>query len=433
MGVHLKFYIFVFFLALTTFFSSNLFAQEEARFVQVAAFNPAQRTQIASLGVSIEGIRSDCVWVIAKTRHIERLKARGFKILSNLPLESITHSRAFPSNDTKYHDYYQTLLFLQGLQKKFADVAAVVKIGESVEKRTLWGLHINTDPRALHRGLSGKPGIVFVGNHHAREHLTNEMCLLLAQHLLEHRSDPVISALLQSRDIWIIPMLNPDGVEFDISNNQYHYWRKNRRENSFSINIPASYGTDLNRNYDFKFGETGASSDPDDETYHGPNPFSEPETAAFSKFIHAQQNIKIILSLHTFGEMVLYPWGYQYDPIANSKDRAVFEKLAKTMASWNRYKPMQASSLYRVSGEMMDWAYGTHGIFAFTFELSPQSSIGGGFYPGNEMIAKAFQNNLRPFLYLIEMTGDPYQVLERHSSGFLKHYIEPRIELDKFW
>jgi carboxypeptidase T len=100
--------------------------------------------------------------------------------------------------------------------------------------------------------------------------------------------------------------------------------------------------------------------------------------------------------------------------------------MAKTMAGWNHYTPEQASDLYIASGDTVDWAYGTHGIFAFTFELSPSDMMDGGFYPGAGVIDRVFNDNLKPCLYLIDVAGDPYQVLEGHATGFLRDYVEPR-------
>ena len=142
----------------------------------------------------------------------------------------------------------------------------------------------------------------------------------------------------------------------------------------------------------------------------GPKPFSEPETLAVKEFVEAHANIRVLLSFHTFSELILYPWGGKYDGVGG-RDQQVFEKMAQTMSKWNRYKPQQASDLYIASGDTCDWAYGTQNIFCFTFELSPKSMWNGGFYPGAKVIDKTFQANVNPALYLIEHAADPYAVL----------------------
>jgi carboxypeptidase T len=205
-------------------------------------------------------------------------------------------------------------------------------------------------------------------------------------------------------------------------------WRKNRRDNQ-----DGEFGVDLNRNYSYKWGTGGSDTDTSSEVYMGPAPFSEPETRAIRDFITVHANTKVLLTFHTFSELVLYPWGYTYDKVGNIKDAAAFVKMAKTMAAWNHYTAEQTSSLYIASGDTTDWAYGEKGIFAFTFELSPDSMDGGGFYPGAQMIDKVFKDNLQPCLYLIDVAGDPYKVLDNQPTGWLKHYVEPHTPEAFMW
>jgi len=318
---------------------------------------------------------------------------------------------------------------LRMMASSHADIARLVSFGKSIEGRDLWALHINTSPEALARGTSGKPGIIYVANHHAREHLSTELPLMYAQHLLQNRGTPEVQALLDSRDIWIIPMLNPDGTEFDISTGRYQYWRKNRRNNG-----NGTFGVDLNRNYGFQWGTGGSSTDSSSDVYMGPTSFSEPETQAFKAFVEGLPNVKILLSIHTFSELILYPWGHTHDSISNKQDLMVHEKMARTMAGWNKYTPQQSSDLYIASGDTTDWSYGKLGIISFTFELSPANTGGpGGFYPGATMIDKAFNANLKPMLYLLDLANDPGRALNSQPTGFLKNYVAPSVDHALFW
>ncbi len=99
------------------------------------------------------------------------------------------------------------------------------------------------------------------------------------------------------------------------------------------------------------------------------------------------------------------------DDINNRADLATFQKMAQTMAGWNGYTPQPTSDLYIASGDTTDWAYGTLGIFAFTFELSPGGWGGGGFYPGPAEIERSFQKNLKPALYMIDLADDPHRAV----------------------
>ena len=232
--------------------------------------------------------------------------------------------------------------------------------------------------------------------HHAREHLSMEMPILYAEHLVNsYGKDDVITDLLDKRDIYFIPMLNADGAEFDISTGSYKMWRKNRKSNGNSN----CAGVDLNRNYGFHWGTGGSSDNTCSDVFMGPTAFSEPETRAVKQFVESRPNLKILLTFHTFSELILYPWGHKYEPIANAKDLSAYKTMAQTMARWNGYTPEQSSELYIASGDTTDWSYGTLGIFSFTFELSPKDMWGGGgFYPGSGAINTTFQANLQPVI-----------------------------------
>lgn len=410
--------------------------EKRARFwVQVKAADKHERSKIADAGVSIEAVRSDSVWGFADDAALASLKQQKLRVLSRQDaLLGRTHEemsdvrRDFPSADARYHNYAEMLAELRALQAKFPALTSLVSIGKSVEGRDLWAFHINSTPESHVTNRSNKPGAIYMGTHHAREHLSTEMPLMLIAHLLNQQADPAIANLLATRDIWVIPMVNPDGVEYDISTGSYKMWRKNRRNNG-----DGSFGVDLNRNYGFKWGTGGSSTSTSSDTYMGTVPFSEPETQAIRDFVVSQPNAKILLSFHTFSELVLYPWGHSNDPIGNERDRLTFEKMAKTMAGWNGYKPEQSSDLYIASGDTTDWAYGERGIFAFTFELTPKSIFSGGFYPGAGVIDRVFAANLRPVLYLLDLADDPHRALSVRSTGLLKNLVQSEVAPESVW
>ncbi|MEK7287537.1 MAG: M14 family metallopeptidase [Elusimicrobiota bacterium] len=371
--------------------------------VVLPASTRAERSVIANFGVAIEEVTSTTVGGSCDYLTLSRLKQGNAKILQSWPIELLP--KVFPPRDADYHDYGETAADLAALASANPDLASAYSAGPSLNGRSLWVLRINSEVKG--NGASARPGVIFLGTHHAREHLSTEVPLLLAKHLVnQYAKDPKVKALLDSRDVYIIPMVNPDGVEYDIEQNDYRMWRKNVRDNGGGV-----LGVDLNRNYGYKWGTGGSSGNPGSEVYKGPAPFSEPETQAVKNFIESHPNIKMLLSFHTFSELILYPWGHTYDPVPDSRDRAVFEKMAKTMAAWNGYRPEQSSELYIASGDTTDWAYGERRIFAFTFELTPKSMSQGGFYPGAGVINGTFQANLEPCLYLISVAGDPYGVL----------------------
>jgi hypothetical protein len=91
-------------------------------------------------------------------------------------------------------------------------------------------------------------------------------------------------------------------------------------------------------------------------------------------------------------------------------DHAAFVALGQAMAASNGYEPMQASSLYTTDGDFVDWAYGRHRIFAFTFEMYPSSFGGEGFYPSASVIGAQTERNRGAVLYLLENAACPYAV-----------------------
>ncbi|MBI4403335.1 MAG: zinc carboxypeptidase [Deltaproteobacteria bacterium] len=371
---------------------------DQLSFVKAWASGSAERTAIANAGIAIDSVLSDSVTFVARSADLRRLSEKGIAFEST----PLPERNDFPSQDSAYHNYAEIGAELDALAHQYPALVKRVTIGKSFEGRDVVGVRVSSS--SLEDSL---PSALFIGCHHAREHLSVEVPLKLADHLAAgYMSDPRIKKLLDTREVWIIPMLNPDGAEYDVADGAYHYWRKNRR-----VNSDGTLGVDLNRNYAKNFGGSGSSSFPSSDIYHGPSAFSEPETAAVRDFVRARKFATVLLSFHTYSELILWPWSHTDDPIPNERDRAVFETMGKKMATWNAYKPQKSSDLYLASGDTTDWAYDELKIFAFTFELSPGDMFGGGFYPGAAAIEPTFKANIEPALYLIEKAENPYSVL----------------------
>jgi len=387
-----------------------LFQYQEAKtvdttqyFLKVKATNKFERSVIADTGASIEGVRPDHVLVIANLEEKNRLEKLGW-ILEAKPLLS---ARDFPAADKDYHNYAELTEALKKLAADNPGLVHLFSIGKSFEGRDIMGIRICAEENVAN--CSKYPAMAIMGGHHAREHLSVEVPLRFAQYLLERYQlgDFRIRGLLNTRDLQIVPAINPDGLEYDVSTGQYKVWRKSRRKNG-----DGTFGVDLNRNYGFKWGTGGSSTSPNSDTYMGTAPFSEPETQAVKNWISSNKNINILLSTHTFSELILYPWGHSHDKIQDPKAFAVHQKMAQKMAEWNHYAPEQSSDLYIASGDTTDWAYGELGIISFTFELDPANQWGtGGFYPGAGVIPDVVEKNKEPFLYMLEYSDDPYRVL----------------------
>ncbi len=401
--------------ALTQLAFSSPQVSQKRYFVHLKLKNKMERTYVQRLGMSIDSIIEDSVYGTATPAVIEKLKKHHAPIVEVFEINQST-VKDFPTDDGRFHNYAELTEEMQKIAASNPSVFHLFSIGKTTEGREIWCMQVNTTPlrgRVSSNRFSAKPGIVFIGNHHAREHVSAEIPLMALQFLAaNYEKDPIVTNLMQTRDIYFIPMVNPDGVEYDIKGNKYHMHRKNMRNNG-----GGSYGVDLNRNYGFGWNTGGSSTNPDSDVYMGPAPFSEPESMAVKNFVDARPNLKILLSFHTFSELILYPWGHLYDPIPNAKDLAVYKTMAKKMSEWNGYRPEQSSDLYIASGDTTDWSYGVHGIFSFTFELSPKSIWGGGFYPGAKILDKVFAANLKPMLYMMEMSDNPYKSLRTRNES----------------
>jgi carboxypeptidase T len=255
---------------------------------------------------------------------------------------------------------------------------------------------------------------------HAREHITAEQCLYLVSLLTTNygQSTPLgqrVTNVVNNREIWIVPMLNPDGAMFDISGAAFHGWRKNRQVNPGSTKI----GIDLNRNWGYKWACCGGSGpNPKSARYRGRYPFEAVENQVLRDFILSRrvggvQQISEVLNVHSYGDHVLYPYGYTKEdvpPDMTADDHATFVALAKKMASLNGYKAMQGSQMYIYDGDFIDWAYGDQRIFAFTWEMYPPWGCGcGGFHPPDTVIARETSRNAEAALYLLEQADCPYR------------------------
>ncbi|MBU2574327.1 MAG: zinc carboxypeptidase [Elusimicrobia bacterium] len=384
----------------------SILAGDNRYWVTIYASDKYERTKALEAGLDIVEISGKQVSGIIHAKSIKTLEEKGFVIALKMTLSEYAQEffKDFPPNDSAYHNYDEMIEVLQKIADSNKDIASLFSIGKSIEGREIWTLRINSSVKGTQS--SSKPGAVFMGAHHAREHLSVEVPLLYAVWLLENRNNPDVKKYIDTLDIYIMPMVNPDGAEYDISTGKYKWQRKNMR-----VNPDGEIGVDLNRNYAYRWGGPGASHSTWSDTYCGPAAFSEPETQAIKKFVEERDNLKTLISYHSYSELVLYPWGGVDEPIANEKDRKVFITMAQEMAKYTGYKPQQSSDLYVATGDTTDWTYAAKGIFSFTFEITPKSSYSGGFYPGIKVIEKTVTDNIKSAMYLLSVTHNPYSVL----------------------
>jgi carboxypeptidase T len=304
----------------------------------------------------------------------------------------------------KYHTYAEMTALLDSLALANPSRARVDTIGTSLLGRPIVGIEISDNV-----GVDeGEPEILIMGAHHSREIMSVEVPLLFAKYLLEHYgTDPAVTGLVDTRAVWIVPMLNIDG---HIYVEQHHddpaalWWNKNRRPNG-----DGSYGVDPNRNYGYNWGydNEGSSPYPDSWQYRGTGPFSERETQAVRRLCEGRHFI-ISLSYHSYGEEILFPWGYE--PIENP-DNDIFFAIGDSLRQGNWYTVGNAASgtIYITNGDSDDWLYGDtvtkNRVFGFTVELNSYED--GGYDPPDSLIQPTFEKLLGLNMAALRVAADP--------------------------
>ncbi|PRH76336.1 carboxypeptidase [Streptomyces solincola] len=385
---------------------------------------PAERTAIAAAGVSIDEVSGHAVVVSANARQAAALRARGHR-LEALPLPPARRGATaaatpfdFPSADSRYHNYAEMNAEISQRLQQYPNIMSRRVIGRSHEGRDIVAIKISDNVATD----ENEPEILFTHHQHAREHLTVEMALYLLRELgAGYGSDSRVTNAVNNREIWIVPDLNPDGGEYDIASGSYRSWRKNRQPNSGSSYV----GTDLNRNWNFKWGCCGGSSgSTSSETYRGRAAESAPEVKVVADFVRSRtvggkQQIRAAIDFHTYSELVLWPYGYTYNDTApglTQDDRDAFAAVGRKMAASNGYTPQQSSDLYVTDGSIDDYLWGAHKIFGYTFEMYPRGSSGGGFYPPDEVIERETSRNRDAVLQLVENADCMYRSIGKEQQ-----------------
>jgi carboxypeptidase T len=315
----------------------------------------------------------------------------------------------FPAGWAPYHTYAEMVAELDAAVANYPDLVSKFSMGQSYEGRELWGVKISDNVGTD----EDEPEVFFHGLTHAREHLTVEMNLYLVRLLTEdYATDARIKKIVNGREIWIVPMINPDGGEYDISGGTFHFWRKNRQPTPGTTKI----GTDINRNFGFKWGCCGGSSGkPGNDMYRGPEPWSTPEARAYRDFINSRvvggrQQIRSLISWHTTGKLIQTPYGYTDNPLPktmSADDQKALLAMGKKMAALNGYT--LNGPLYTVDGGQDDWAHYAHRIFAYTFEMYPAGGDLMRFYPDPSLIERETTRNREAVLYLLEQADCPWR------------------------
>jgi hypothetical protein len=364
-------------------------------------------------------------FVVARVRLAEyqELRDAGYRIELDAALTAQANARLtrVPSQSSGIPNYpcYRTVeethAALARIAARYPEVASVVDIGDSWEK-TASGGQQGYDLLVLVLSNKARPGpksrFFLMAEHHARELATAETALRFAEELASRYDvDPDVTWLLDYDEVHILPLANPDGRKWA---EQGHWWRKNTDRTNGCTAFPY-FGTDLNRNCDFKWGGVGSSDSACSDLFRGPSPFSEPENQAIRDYVRSlfpdrrgpkdsdaapSDTPGLLLSLHSYAELVLFPWGWTADTCPN---HAALQALGGKFGFFNRYLVYPSNRLYPTTGTADEWAYGELGVAAFTFEM------GTAFFESCEAFERqVYPSNRLALYYAAKACRQPY-------------------------
>ena len=262
-----------------------------------------------------------------------------------------------------------------GLRQEFVELAAanpdLVKqevIGRSVMGQEILAFKVTKDARQVPDGA--RPSVLYASAQHAREWITPEMTRRLLRYVIDgYGSGPQIRKLLDTTELWFVPVANPDGYDYTFSTDRL--WRKNLRDNDGDGTITGVDGVDPNRNFPTRWGydNEGSSDAPDSQTYRGRAPASEPETRALDGLM-ARVGFEFLVNYHSAAELLLYGTGWQV--ATPTPDDVIYEAMAGDDANpaVPGYDPDISAELYTTNGETTEHAEEAYGTLGFTPEMS---------------------------------------------------------------
>ena len=363
--------------------------------IRVYPVTDSQILKLITLNLDIASVKmNDYVEIVASGDDLAKLDAAGISYTIEIEnweqhyAEVVNPNQDLMGGFLTFTEMIDRMNEIHDLYPDFT--TAPYSIGQSWEGREMWVIKVSDNPEMD----ENEPEVWYDGLHHAREPIGMQLIIYFIEYLMENYGTiPEVTEAVDERELFFLPCANPDGYAYNEQTNPNGggMWRKNRRDNG------GSYGVDLNRNYPYYWGydDNGSSPSPSSTTYRGPSPGSEPETQAIMAYINTR-HIALSHSFHSYGDMILYPWGGDY--LGFTPDHADFEMMANQMSSYNGYDPGTPwQLLYNVNGGSFDWHYGEtnehYKIMAFSEEVGPS------FWPTPSSIPQLCQENVAVNLY----------------------------------
>jgi hypothetical protein len=287
---------------------------------------------------------------------------------------------------------------------------------QSIEGRDIWYVKISDNPNVD----EPEPEMLYTSLHHAREPQSLSQLIFYMWWLLEnYASNPEVQATINNSELYFIPCVNPDGYVYNETTNPGGggMWRKNRRNNG-----GGTFGVDLNRNYGYNWGfdNIGSSPTSSSDTYRGTAAFSEPEIQAVRNFCNNHQFLTA-LNAHTYGNLLIYPWGYL--PSIYTPDSSTFVNWAVLLTRHSRflYGTGDQTVNYTTNGDSDDWMYGEQGTKPKILSMTPEAGAAGdGFWPASSRIIDICKTTFYQNYYLARVIGT-YAIAQDEQDHFLSN------------
>jgi murein tripeptide amidase MpaA len=372
-----------------------------------AYISPAQRAHLAAGGYRVEVDAAKTGELHTAMQEI----AAAAQTSAGLSLSTIPGYACYRTVEETYSS-------LSGIATSKPGLATWIDIGDSWEK-VIPGGKAGYDLFALKLTNSAVPGpkpkFYLMAAIHAREYTTAELATRFAEELAaKYNVDPDVTWMLDHLEVHIVAQANPDGRKIAEGG---ALWRKNTDSND-GCRRSTQWGTDLNRNSSFKWNTGGSSGQPCNETYRGPSAASEPETQAIQNYAlsifpdyrgpadtdaaNPATTEGVFISLHSYSELVLFPWGYTTTPAPNS---TALQTLGRKFGFHNGYQVCNGPTcLYGTSGTTDDFTYGDRGVASYTFELGRNFFETCSFFTSN-IVPK----NMPALYYALKAAQRPYR------------------------
>lgn len=380
---------------------------EKYQLFRIDFSDKAEVKQILSSGIDVEAvdINYDERFIEAglSSYDAEIMRKAGFKFTIVIPdLEKYYAERFDGKSMGGFLTFSEYEAKIDSLENQYPDILKVDSLGLTEQGRNLYAIKISDNVYIE----EDEPEVFINGLIHAREPIGGAICIDFAEWLCSASgSDPVATDIVENRQVWIMPVVNPDGYVYNETThpNGGGWWRKSRRDNG-----NGSYGVDNNRNFTYNWGwdDYGSSPDPWTEIYRGPYAGSEPENQAIMQLCE-EHFFQVALHYHSFGGLFLYAWGYEdYYP----DDLQIIRAIADSAVTFNHYKPgTNWQNLYNTNGDAVDYSYGERDtknmIFGYIVE------VGDDFWPEPDSIPMLVETHRQVNIFFSQIADNPWRLI----------------------